>query len=57
MKRLNTCLHVMYLVLVISAMVNILSGNLKTGWSLFLIGFLMWCALFGIESKQLESHE
>lgn len=52
--RLNTCLHIMYLLLVIGAIVFWLMGRMVLGWVLWFVGFGLWCVLFSVELKQIE---
>lgn len=49
MRKLNTCLHVMYLLMVGSGIVFIAMGNFVTGWSFWLVGFGMWIVLMALE--------
>ena len=53
--KLNTCLHIMYLVLVIGAMVFMAYGRMALGWSIWFIGFLLWAVLFSVEIKEVEN--
>lgn len=48
--RLNTCLHIMYLVLVIGALVFMAYGRMVLGWSLWMVGLVLWAVMFGVES-------
>lgn len=49
--RLNTCLHVMYIILAIGSMVFFALRFDFLGGLMFVIGFLLWCVLFSVESK------
>lgn len=50
MNKINTCVHIMYLVLVICAMYFIGIGDLLKGWFLWLVAIGMWAVLVGIEA-------
>ena len=54
--KLNTCLHIMYLVLVIGAMVFMAYGRMALGWSLWAVGLAIWAVMFAADSENVKSN-
>jgi hypothetical protein len=52
---MHTCLHLMYLVLVIGAMVFMAFNRMALGWSLWVVGFCLWAVMFSENVKKDEN--
>lgn len=55
MKRLNTCLHVMYLLLIVVGVGFMLYNRMLLGWLFVLAGLIVWVVLFAVEINMIEN--
>jgi hypothetical protein len=55
--KYNSCLHIMYLSLVVGSMVFIAMNELITGWSLFVAGMFVWAVMLGLEINKNETNK